>query len=97
MFGTSGSADTIDKHSLALKIKRGESVLFRWGTGNDQAIRVATGDETVGFATTLPPTQEWVVLSFVHPALPDEFNVFFHDDSNDWGSWQAIGLSQHCD
>ncbi len=97
IFGTSGSADTIDKHSLALKIKRGESVLFRWGTGNDQTIRVATGDETMGFATTLPPTQEWVALSFVHPALPDEFNVFFHDDSNDWGSWSSIGLRKNCD
>ena len=95
ILGSSGIADPISSHTLELRLKRGDSVLFSWGTGVGQKITISDPVQE-DLLLHLPPTQDWKMLTFNHPELPDEFEITVTDSSNEWGSWSAVGLKEMC-
>lgn len=87
--GSHVSSDA-DIGSLTLRLRRGDTLLFRSGpTGGGQTLEVLAD----GFIPMLLPiASEWRQLDFSNDLLPESFLVRFTDQGKGWGEWSAVAL-----
>lgn len=84
----------LDSGLIVLHLKRGQGVLYRSGSRvNGQIVLIGSGQRE-SFNTELPHLENWAVLRFSNPRLPEEFDVTFVDAGTQWGEWSAIALRQ---
>lgn len=80
-----------DVGTIRLKVRSGESVLYRSGP-NVRSQYLQTGNE-VATRMVLPSAESWVRLEFNEAAWPaGEFEVTFTDAGTGFGEWSAIAL-----
>lgn len=96
IFGSFIAPDDRNFHSIDIKVQKGQTLLFRWGTGIGQSIILTDGERVLDFNYHLPPSQEWLTLTFDNADLPDVFTVKISDRSNSWGSWSAVAVRNGC-
>lgn len=98
-----GSHDSHDSHgfqgaqastgSIRLRLQRGASFLYR--SGPDKAGQQIVVEAMAGqFLAGVPPTADWVRLTFANAALPEEFVVEIRDDGAGDGQWSAVALPE---
>lgn len=83
-------------HSIDIRVEKGQVIHFRWGTGANQSITLWDGSKKLPFESYLPPSQEWLTLTFDNSDLPDSFLVRISDRSYSWGSWSAVAVRRDC-
>lgn len=81
-----------DTGSIVLKIKRGDTILYR--SGPTMGRQIAEVINQPQFTTYLPLSREWVLLKFSNPKLPENFELKLSDKGKNWGEWSAIGLAK---
>ncbi len=82
-----------DTGALVLRLRRGESVLFRSGPQTARQ-RVKITERPRVFDTELPRADDWIVLRFDARDLPERFTAVFEDDGTGYGEWSAVALSR---
>lgn len=88
VLGTFTSSDA-DIGRIALHAKRGDRLLYRSGpTGGNQSLEFLGGQRVY----SLPVSNDWVILSFDGPNVPNYFDFAVVDNGKSWGEWSAIGL-----
>ena len=78
-----------DVGSISLRLKRGDSLLYRSGPIDGHQVMEIAGQPPV----ILPVALTWIELAFSGPDLPkDQFVVKFTDSGSGWGEWSAIAV-----
>ena len=86
------------KGEIRLKMERGQSIYYQSGpNAARQSLNVLPDGK---FARSLPgvanwqgdPVEQWTVLRFESPALPERFELVIADEGDGWGEWSAIAL-----
>lgn len=82
-----------DTGVAVLHVSRGQKILYRSGPRvSGQFILIDNGRAAAQFNTELPLAQDWTILEFTNPDLPEEFDVILMDVGTRWGEWSAIAL-----
>lgn len=92
VFGSYIRSD-LDKGTIALFMKRGESIYYRSGPISGRQYVTIVGKEN-HFLNKLPLATDWIVLDFTNPELPETFKITLTDDGDRWGEWSAVGLKE---
>lgn len=78
---------------VRLRMKKGESVLYRSGVDKaGQSIEVEGYEQR--FISTAPISSDWIKLTFSNMELPAEFTVRIRDVGTDRQQWSAIALHE---
>lgn len=89
VFGSVKSHGDADSGSITLRLKRGAQLFYRSGpAGEKQTLTIP------GYAPlSLPVANDWTLLTFSSPSLPQgPFQVTLADSGTGWGQWSAIAI-----
>lgn len=77
-------------NSLTLKVRRGDSLLYRSGRVGGRQTVTLLGDQPQ--TLTLPTALRWNQLRFSNERLPQTFELKFSDNGQGPGEWSAIAV-----
>lgn len=77
--------------SITLTAHRGAALFYRSGpTAGRQRFKIDGNRLTSG---VMPLANQWLLLRFDDPRLPETFTVTFSTEGTGWGEWSAIAVS----
>ncbi|MDH6240324.1 hypothetical protein M2125_000114 [Polynucleobacter sphagniphilus] len=91
IYGSFISSDE-DVGILEFGLTKGQKILYRSGPINSKQL-ILINDGKNKFSTEMPIANDWVVLSFSNPSLPERFSVLLIDGGTGWGEWSAAAFN----